>query len=151
MECQRDSSGHVQVAITSCARDSHGRIARSPESRQEFMTQTGYPHGRPGYVVVPTAFADELERSHRPRPVQLVLQSVFASHSRGGATMSVTVQVFGRRRVTSSMTSSARSRSASGTVRPRAFAVLRLTTSSNLVGRSTGRSAGLAPLRIFPT
>ena len=27
----------------------------------------------------PTAFADELERSHRPRPVQLVLQSVFVS------------------------------------------------------------------------
>ena len=36
---------------TICARDSHGRIARSPEARQEFMTQTGYPHGRPGYVV----------------------------------------------------------------------------------------------------
>ncbi len=32
----------------------------------------------------------------------------------------------------------------------RAFAVLRLTTSSNLVGCWTGRSAGLAPLRIFP-
>jgi hypothetical protein len=30
---------------------SHGRIARSPEARQEFMTQTGYPHGWPGYVV----------------------------------------------------------------------------------------------------
>jgi hypothetical protein len=28
-----------------------GRIARSPEARQEFMTQTGYPYGRPGYVV----------------------------------------------------------------------------------------------------
>jgi hypothetical protein len=28
---------------TICARDSHGRIARSPEARQEFMTQTGYP------------------------------------------------------------------------------------------------------------
>jgi hypothetical protein len=27
----------------------------------------------------PTAFTDELERSHRPRPVQLVLQAVFAS------------------------------------------------------------------------
>jgi hypothetical protein len=35
---------------TICTRDSHGRIARSPEARQEFMTQTGYPHGRPGYV-----------------------------------------------------------------------------------------------------
>jgi hypothetical protein len=36
---------------TSCARDSNGHIARSPEARHEFMRQTGYPHGRPGYVV----------------------------------------------------------------------------------------------------
>jgi hypothetical protein len=43
--------GHASSYCASCARDSHGRIARSPEARQEFMTQTGYPHGRPGYVV----------------------------------------------------------------------------------------------------
>ena len=42
--------GHASSYCASCARDSHGRIARSPEARQEFMTQTGYPHGRPGYV-----------------------------------------------------------------------------------------------------
>jgi hypothetical protein len=50
-----------------------------------------------------------------------------------------------------SMTSSARSRNASEIVRPSALAVLRLTISSNLVGCSTGRSAGFAPLRIFAT
>ena len=44
--------GHSSSYCTSCARDSHERIARSPKARQEFMTQTGYPHGRPGYVVV---------------------------------------------------------------------------------------------------
>ena len=49
-----------------------------------------------------------------------------------------------------SMTSSARARIDGGTVRPSALAVLRLTTSSNVVGCWTGRSAGLAPLRIFP-
>jgi tripartite-type tricarboxylate transporter receptor subunit TctC len=48
------------------------------------------------------------------------------------------------------ITSSASASSLSGTFRPRAFAVLRLMTSSNLVGRMTGRSAGLAPLRIRP-
>ena len=32
-------------------RDSHGRIARSSKAKQEFMKQTGYPKGRPGYVV----------------------------------------------------------------------------------------------------
>ena len=50
-----------------------------------------------------------------------------------------------------SITSSARARTAGGTVRPSTLAVLRLTTSSNFVGCWTGRSAGLAPLRIFPT
>src|SRR5712692_9220787 len=38
-----------------------------------------------------------------------------------------------------------------GIVRPRALAVLRLMTDSNFVGCSTGRSAGLAPLRILST
>src|SRR5262249_49240217 len=38
-----------------------------------------------------------------------------------------------------------------GIVRPISFAVLRLITSSNFVGCSTGRSAGLAPLRILST
>src|SRR5262249_5407456 len=50
-----------------------------------------------------------------------------------------------------SMTSSARSRIAGGIVSPSALAVFRLTTSWNLVGCSTGRSAGLAPERILPT
>src|SRR5437016_960990 len=38
-----------------------------------------------------------------------------------------------------------------GIVNPSALAVLRLTTSSNLVGCSTGRSAGLAPFKILST
>ena len=50
-----------------------------------------------------------------------------------------------------SITSSARSRSEGGIVSPSALAVLRLTTNSNLVGCSIGRSAGLAPLRILST
>jgi hypothetical protein len=49
-----------------------------------------------------------------------------------------------------SITSSARLSSAGGTVRPSAFAVLRLMMSSNLVGSCTGRSAGFSPLRIRP-
>src|SRR5207249_1583940 len=32
-------------------RDSHGRIKRSESAKHEFMRMTGYPHGRPGYVV----------------------------------------------------------------------------------------------------
>jgi hypothetical protein len=49
------------------------------------------------------------------------------------------------------ITSSARASTAGGIVTPRAFAVLRLITNSNLVGCSMGRSPGLAPLRIRST
>ena len=50
-----------------------------------------------------------------------------------------------------SITSSARASSDGGTSRPSAFAVLRLKMSSNFVGCSIGRSAGLAPLRMRST
>src|SRR5262245_21592177 len=50
-----------------------------------------------------------------------------------------------------SITSSALACNVSGTVRPSVFAVLRLITSSNLDGCCTGRSEGLAPLRILST
>src|SRR6266404_300740 len=50
-----------------------------------------------------------------------------------------------------SITSSARCSSDVGTSMPSAFAVFKLITSSNLVGCSTGRSAGFAPLKILST
>src|SRR5450759_4999985 len=50
-----------------------------------------------------------------------------------------------------SITSSARASTDGGTVRPIAFAALRLTTSLNRVGFCTGRSEGLVPLRIRST
>src|ERR1017187_1663248 len=49
-----------------------------------------------------------------------------------------------------SITSSARARSVGAISRPIALAALRLMTSSNVVGCWTGKSAGLAPLRILP-
>jgi hypothetical protein len=36
---------------TVAVRDAHGRIARSAAARKTFMMQTGYPKGRPGYIV----------------------------------------------------------------------------------------------------
>jgi hypothetical protein len=33
------------------ARDAHGRIQRSEAARHSFARQTGYPNGRPGYVI----------------------------------------------------------------------------------------------------
>ena len=50
-----------------------------------------------------------------------------------------------------SITSSARASSDAGTSRPSALAVLRLMTSSYLVGACTGRSAGFSPFRIRST
>src|SRR5262245_48760622 len=50
-----------------------------------------------------------------------------------------------------SITSSARASSVGGRVRPSALAVLRLITSSYLVGACTGRSAGFSPLRMRST
>src|SRR5262249_31803886 len=49
-----------------------------------------------------------------------------------------------------SITSSAMASTPGGTVRPSAPAVFMLMTSSNLVGCSTGRSAGFSPFRIRP-
>src|SRR5262245_51783205 len=49
-----------------------------------------------------------------------------------------------------SITSSARAMSAGGTVRPSILAVSWLMTISNFVDCTTGKSAGLAPLRIRP-
>src|SRR5262249_14214161 len=50
-----------------------------------------------------------------------------------------------------SITSSARASKVAGTSRPSACAVIRFTTSSNLVGCSTGSSLGFAPRRILST
>jgi hypothetical protein len=36
---------------TVATRNSRGRIARSSTARRAFMKQTGYPHGRKGYVI----------------------------------------------------------------------------------------------------
>jgi hypothetical protein len=46
----RPRSLHTRSYSTG-GRDSHGRIKRSEAAKHEFMKQTGYPHGRPGYVV----------------------------------------------------------------------------------------------------
>ena len=50
-----------------------------------------------------------------------------------------------------SITSSAATSSLSGTVNPSILAVLRLITSSNLVGKTTGKLRGFSPLSIRPT
>ena len=36
---------------TTCARTTKGRIVRNHHAVKDFKARTGYPHGRPGYVV----------------------------------------------------------------------------------------------------
>jgi hypothetical protein len=46
------SSGHHTKRYTyGVARDKNGRIKRSEAAKMRFLRETGYPHGRPGYVV----------------------------------------------------------------------------------------------------
>jgi hypothetical protein len=41
----------VKTARASVPRDEKGRIQRSDAARHAFARQTGYPHGRPGYLI----------------------------------------------------------------------------------------------------
>jgi hypothetical protein len=46
------SSGkHRSTYSATSPRDSHGKIKRSSKAKEEFKKQTGYPKGRPGYVI----------------------------------------------------------------------------------------------------
>ena len=45
------SSSHRSSYASGVARDSNGHIARSSSAKGTFERQTGYPKGRPGYVV----------------------------------------------------------------------------------------------------
>ncbi|HTM04157.1 MAG TPA: HNH endonuclease signature motif containing protein [Vicinamibacterales bacterium] len=45
------SKAPAVVTASGVERDEHGRIKRSEFAKHAFEVQSGYPHGRPGYVV----------------------------------------------------------------------------------------------------
>jgi hypothetical protein len=47
----KSTGTHKITYSTSATRDSKGRIKRSATAREKFMNQTGYPKGRPDYVI----------------------------------------------------------------------------------------------------
>ena len=51
MPPREGGSHHSAEYCVPCARDGRGHIARSREATDEFKRMTGYPHGRPGYVI----------------------------------------------------------------------------------------------------
>jgi hypothetical protein len=58
----RTPSHHTRRYAYGVPRDSHGRIKRSEAAKRKFERETGYPHGRPGYVVdhiIPSARTEE--------------------------------------------------------------------------------------------
>jgi hypothetical protein len=49
---KKHASEHPATSYCSgCVRDASGRIARSEKAKDDFMAQTGHPHGWPGHVV----------------------------------------------------------------------------------------------------
>jgi len=50
-ETAKETKHERTPAVVSAARDENGRIKRSASARHAFEVQTGYPHGRPGYVI----------------------------------------------------------------------------------------------------
>ena len=45
------SGSHKSSYATGVKRNSSGKIARSAKAKNDFMRQSGFPKGRPGYVV----------------------------------------------------------------------------------------------------
>src|SRR5262249_12469883 len=68
-----------------------------------------------------------------------------------GSSLSILTEPHDERAAPHAIRSSARASSVDGTSSPSALAVLRLITSSYLVGACTGRSAGFSPRRIRST
>src|SRR5262249_44208787 len=99
--------------------------------------------------------ADRRERrSAFRRAAEVIGRAVRAQSDARDPYLSSTVHLLDRGHVEPaaySITWSAVTCSAGGTVKPSALAVLWLMTSSNFVGCSTGRSEGLSPLRTRPT
>jgi hypothetical protein len=93
--------------------------------------------------------------SRRARRIALTMRPAICRSPQGQRAGTKGGGAGGRRqlswRTTHSITSSAMASRFGGMERPNFLAVLRLITSSSLVGCSTGRSAGFAPLRILST
>lgn len=69
----KSPSAPVKAVAPVVVRDSNGRIARSSSARQQFMKKSGYPNGRPGYVI---DHITPLKRGGADSPANMQWQSV---------------------------------------------------------------------------
>src|SRR5262249_11223156 len=90
-------------------------------------------------------FVDARNHTNAPRPLALLRPRRERPHRHRAAEQRYELAP------SHSITSSAMESSVGGTVRPSVLAVLRLITSSYLVGACTGRSPGFSPLRMRST
>ena len=136
-----------------------GRSQNETErARISMMARSDLLHTRAGYRCArPTIAILKIQLATRGRSIQMGSNSAelgFSHHFHFAVTSGPTASILDRQlRATIrsrgySMTSSASAKSVGGILRLRVLAVLRLITSSNRVGCSTGSSAGLAPFRI---
>ena len=140
-------------------KSAQARKLRSPQSVEEARTITR-PPADPTSAFVPLGDVDldqilceEVERVVAPDDTVSVDGFLKADRScvKHNRPFHLSATAQGRTTTRYSITWSARPSTEGGMVRPNAFAVLRLITSSNFVGCSTGRSPGFAPLRILST
>jgi len=127
-----------------------GRIMPAPDLRRQHRTASNNRSDRGGwYHVGQTLIGSPLWVISGPEGPKVGLP-LYPRKRTPGRHRAMSESARRRHSTIHSITSSARASNVGGTVRPRALAVVRLITNSNLVDCSTGRSAGLAPLRIFP-
>ena len=136
------SSVRVEVAANQAAAKPNSRLVSAGSKLPKSIT----PPGRPTFS---TASVNSVVGSIRQRLPLLPRTPTFACAAISNETGQSRPMHRSKRHLYS-ITSSALVSNVGGTVKPSALAVLRLITRSNFVGCSTGRSAGLAPLRIFP-
>ena len=111
------------------------------------MLQQTTPAGSGGRALAEKRVAEEDRSLAGPVPKRLRAWPVCAAAAHRSAERQCQVSAKSGHRAYS-ITSSAVASSDCGMVRPISFAVLRLITSSNLVGACTGMSAGFSPLRM---
>src|SRR5262249_39493660 len=120
---------------------------QSTEERQNLRTPKLLAQNRPSLSIDPVHLKNILRQVQSDRTSPMDASDLRVSRGQQSGTQ----MPQGGHPPHHSITSSARASSDGGTVRPSAFAVLRLITNSYLVGACTGRSAGFSPLRMRST
>jgi hypothetical protein len=66
------ASSHSTWSYSGVPEDRHGHIKRSETAKRDFMRQTGFPHGRPGYVWITSTLSPAAE----PDDPSIILQGI---------------------------------------------------------------------------